>query len=152
MEHADPYGNGRISWMLKEPTILMCFALLACNGTANSIDYCQSQETMSINFQDRLISLESHGTADQRSNIIACADSIRVCFMGEISFVNPFLSEVSENPNVESVERIGSNDFRISTIGNGTRTSYRISRGEEFPAKLMIRSLRTGESHVFSRC
>jgi hypothetical protein len=128
--------------------------LSACGLDRSIVHYCNgdSGDKLTMDFSAKVTSYTSAGVTDQLSPIEPCTDRIEACFLGEISFVNPFESAVPRHANFVSVERRGADAFAVATRGGGTRTSYSIQREERWPREIRISDLDGSSSGTFVRC
>jgi hypothetical protein len=134
--------------------VLICVPLLlsSCQLTGSTITYCAPNERLDIDLARGLIIVTSGGTSDQQFSILPCSHSIRSCFLGEISFVNPYTSNPSENPNIVAINRNLNGSYNITTQGGGTRATYDLNNGESFPRQWRIHNTASGEDRTFMRC
>jgi hypothetical protein len=138
--------------MLKGLPAIALVLLPACNS--HKLEYCEAgtHTRFTIDFSQGTLAFGSEGISDELFPIRGCAERIETCFLGEVSFVQPFEADVGMNRNVVSVRRTGDGGFVIATRGGGTRATYRISRGDRFPREWRIASLNSQAATLFTRC
>jgi hypothetical protein len=139
--------------MLRRMSVLLLGLLSACDVSLRRANYCESGDSsrLTIDFANEEIYFTSLGTSDQQSAINRCSDQIESCFLGEMSFVNPYEAPISLNRNVVSAHRMR-DGFVITTRGGGTLSSYYIERGNKLPTEFRISGLNGENPLVYTRC